>query len=60
MGGVESPEGDSIVWITDRSSQPVWDQEAQDVVKALECGGSDNMRYTAQAGVSDNRYGYLV
>ena len=36
MGGAESPEGDSVVWIIDRSSQRLWYQEAQDVVKALE------------------------
>ena len=36
MGGVESPEGDSVGWIIDRSSHRVWYQEVQDVVRALE------------------------
>ena len=36
MSGAENAEGGGVVWITDRSSQRVWYQEAQDVVKALE------------------------
>lgn len=36
MGDAENAEGDSVVWIIDRSSQRVWYQEAQDVVKVLE------------------------
>jgi len=36
MGNVENAEGDSVMWIIDRSSQNVWYQEAQDIVEALE------------------------
>ena len=36
MGGAENAEGDGVVWIIDRSSQNVWYQEAQDVVRVLE------------------------
>ena len=36
MGSAENAEGDSVAWIVGRSSQQVWYQEAQDVVKALE------------------------
>ena len=36
MGSAENAEGDSVVWIIGRSSQQIWYQEAQDVVKALE------------------------
>lgn len=36
MGDAEPAEWDGVVWITDRSSQRVWYQEAQDIVKALE------------------------
>ena len=36
MGDAENAEGDSVAWIIDRSSQNVWYQEAQDVVRSLE------------------------
>ena len=36
MGGVENAEGNSVVWIIDRSSQRVWYQEVQGVARALE------------------------
>lgn len=36
MGGAENAEGDSAAWIIDRSSQRIWYQEAQDVVRSLE------------------------
>lgn len=35
MGSVENAEGDSVVWIIDRSSLRIWYQEEQGVVKAL-------------------------
>ena len=36
MGGAENAEGGRVGWIIDRSSQNVWYQEAQDVVRSLE------------------------
>jgi len=61
MGSVESPEGDGIAWLIDRSSQRVWYPGG---AGCCECVGNGtvvvNMRYSSQPGVSNNLYGYLI
>ena len=36
IGGIETVEEDNVIWITGHSSQRMWYQEAQDIVRALE------------------------